>query len=99
MLVNNTIILDAINWKGETDFYYSYCNATNAPKWFGMNLDALCDSFRGGICEITPEKIIIRNLTKKIREGFEDDFWETLEDICKEENVELEIYNNNIVMS
>ncbi len=60
-----SISLDAINWKNKNDFYNSYCNATKAPNWFGMNLDAFLDSLRGGICEITPKKIIIRNLTKK----------------------------------
>jgi RNAse (barnase) inhibitor barstar len=89
-----SISLDAINWKNKNDFYNSYCNATKAPNWFGMNLDAFLDSLRGGICEITPKKIIIRNLTKKIKEYFDDDFWIDIEDICKEENVELQIQNN-----
>ena len=94
MIHCNTIILDAINWKNKNDFYYSYCKATNAPKWFGMNLDALCDSFRGGICKITPEKIIIRNLTTKITEIFENNFWEDVVNICKDECIEIEIYDN-----
>jgi RNAse (barnase) inhibitor barstar len=94
MPTSSTIILDAINWTNKYDFYYSYCKATTAPKWFGMNLDALCDSFRGGICQITPEKMIIRNLTTKIREYFENDFWKEIENICKEECVEIEIYDN-----
>ncbi len=51
-----SISLDAINWKNKNDFYNSYCNATKAPNWFGMNLDAFLDSLRGGICEITPKK-------------------------------------------
>jgi RNAse (barnase) inhibitor barstar len=82
-----SIELDALHWKNKDDFYDSYCNATNAPKWFGRNLDALLDSLRGGICKITPEKIIIRNLSSKIKSQIGDKFWLTLEEICKEENV------------
>jgi RNAse (barnase) inhibitor barstar len=89
-----SVTLDAIDWKNQKDFYNSYCSATNAPKWFGMNLDALLDSLRGGICQITPEKIIIRNLTTKIKEYFGNDFWQEVECICKEEDVELEIHIN-----
>jgi len=63
----NQISMDAKNWRDKNDFYRSYCNITNAPSWFGNNLDALLDSLRGGICEITPEKIIIRNLTFNIK--------------------------------
>jgi RNAse (barnase) inhibitor barstar len=94
MSINNEILLNAIHWKSKNDFYISYCNATKAPKWFGMNLDALQDSFRGGICKITPEKIIIQNLTSKRRETMGNTFWESIEEICKEENVELEVYNH-----
>jgi len=94
MELNNTILLDAINWKNKDDFYSSYCNATDAPKWFGMNLDALCDSFRGGVCQITPEKIIIRNMTTKIKEYLGLEFWTEVEEICQEENVKLQIHNN-----
>ncbi len=84
-----SITLDAVNWKNKNDFYNS-----NAPEWFGKNLDALLDSLRGGICKITPEKITIRNLTTEIKEYFEEDFWTDVEDICNEENVELEIHND-----
>ena len=84
-----TITLDAINWKNKNDFFNSYCKETKAPEWFGKNLDALLDSLRGGICGITPKKITIINLTKKIKDNFPDDFWSYIEEICKEENVEL----------
>lgn len=89
-----TIELYAQNWKTKSDFYSDYCAKTNAPKWFGNNLDALNDSLRGGICKITPEKIIIKNLTSKIKQSFELDFWPTVEEICQEQDVELEIHNN-----
>ncbi len=90
----NTIILDAKNWKSKSDFYTSYCNATKAPKWFGKNLDALLDSLRGGICKITPEKIVVRNFTKKIKESLGPNFWDEVKEICEEENVTLEVYSN-----
>lgn len=89
-----TITLNAINWKSKDDFYTSYCNITQAPKWFGRNLDALVDSFRGGICKITAEKIIIRNLTSKIKNNIGHDFLKLLEKICQDETVELVIYND-----
>ena len=41
--------------------------------------DTLCDSFRGGICKITPEKIIIRNLTSQIKQNFGSTFWSDIE--------------------
>lgn len=93
-LVKNEILLDAKNWKNKEDFYTSYCDATNAPEWFGRNLDALNDSFRGGICQITPEKIIIKNLTSKIKESLGKTFWEKVEEICKEQEIELEVQND-----
>ncbi len=94
MSTNNIIILDGVNWKNKEDFYYSYCESTKAPKWFGMNLDALNDSFRGGICKITPEKIIVRNFTKKIKDNVGIKFWESVEEICEEQDIELEVYND-----
>ncbi len=94
MYDNQTITLDAKNWYNKDDFYHSYCESTKAPKWFGNNLDALNDSLRGGICKITPEKIIVRNLTKKIKENIGIRFWESIEEICQEQDVELEVYND-----
>ncbi len=94
MSETNTIILDAKNWKSKSDFYTSYCNATKAPKWFGKNLDALLDSLRGDICEITAEKIIVHNFTNKIKECLGPNFWDEVEEICAEENVILEVYSN-----
>lgn len=94
MSENNQIILDAKNWKTKDDFYSSYCKTTNAPKWFGKNLDAFLDSLRGGICKITPEKIIIQNLTSKIKDNLGEGFWTSIEEICKDQNVDLEVQNN-----
>ncbi len=94
MSENNQIILDAKNWKTKDDFYSSYCKATIAPKWFGKNLDALLDSLRGGICKITPEKIIIQNLTSKIKDNLGAGFFTSIEEICQEEDVDLEVQNN-----
>jgi RNAse (barnase) inhibitor barstar len=88
------ITLNAINWKNINDFYDSYCIETKAPKWFGRNLDALKDSLIGGICQITPKKIIIQNLKKNNKAYFNDDFLINLKNICVKENVELIIYNN-----
>lgn len=88
------ILLDAKEWLSNKDFYSSYCIATGAPKWFGKNLDAFLDSLRGGICKITPEKIIIINLTSKTKELLGYNFWKSIEEICKEQNVELEEKNN-----
>ena len=62
---SDTIILDATNWKNREDFYKDYCSTTEAPEWFGNNLDAFNDSLAGGICSITPTKIKIKNLTNK----------------------------------
>ncbi len=84
-----TIILDAEGWKNKEDFFKSYCIATMAPKWFGKNLDGLNDSFRGGICKITPNKIIIQNLTSKIKNYIGLTFWSSIEEICKEQDIEL----------
>lgn len=88
-----TITLDAKNWKNKNDFYHDYCKLTCAPKWFGNNLDALNDSLTGGICKITPEKIIIRNLTSRVKENFDFDFWTSIEEMCHDQDVELEIHN------
>jgi RNAse (barnase) inhibitor barstar len=92
MSINTTILLDALNWKQKDDFYSSYCNITNAPKWFGKNLDAFQDSLRGGICKITAEKIIIRNLTSNVKENIGLQFFKEIEEICQEQDVILEIY-------
>ncbi len=92
MSENNEIILDAKFWKDSSDFYASYCDATTAPKWFGKNLDAFLDSLRGGICKITPEKIIVRNLTAKSKERLGENFWKSVEEICVEQDVELETH-------
>ncbi len=85
----NKIELDATNWKSIEDFYTSYSNATYTPKWFGRNLDAFHDTLRGGICKITPEKIIIRNIRPHIKKY---KFIEDITEICKEEDVECEVY-------
>ena len=84
---SDTIILDATNWKNREDFYKDYCSTTEAPEWFGNNLDAFNDSLRGGICSITPKKIIIKNLTDNIREKLGSKFVEDLQEICQEEEV------------
>ncbi len=86
------IVLNAVDWKNKDDFYTAYCNVTSAPNWFGKNLDALLDSFRGGICKITPEKIVIRNLSRKKKELFGSTFWKEIEEMCQEEDVQLEIH-------
>jgi RNAse (barnase) inhibitor barstar len=87
-----TITLDASNWQTPKDFYVDYCASTRAPKWFGNNLDALEDSLRGEICELTPEKIIIKNLSKKIIGLVGEKFFTTVNSICLDNSVELEIY-------
>ena len=87
------IFLNAKDWKNNKDFYSSYCKVTYAPKWFGMNLDAFLDSLRGGICKITPEKIIIINFSSKIKDSLGHNFCKSIEEICKEQEVELEIRN------
>jgi RNAse (barnase) inhibitor barstar len=87
-----SIVLDAKGWKTKDDFYSSYCNATNAPKWFGRNLDALVDSLRGGICKITPERIIVRNMTTAIKQQVGAAFWKDVEAICLEQEVELGVF-------
>lgn len=86
-----TIVLDATNWRSEKHFYAAYCNATRAPDWFGRNLDAFLDSLRGGICKITPEKIVIKNLKPKVKELIGYKFWNSIEEICQEQDVELEV--------
>ncbi len=89
-----TITLDASNWKTPKDFYADYCASTNAPKWFGNNLDALEDSLRGGICELTPKKIIICNLSKKRVQIVGEKFFTTVNSICLDNSVEVEIYSS-----
>ncbi len=89
----NQIELDASSWKSEEDFYTSYCTITKAPDWFGKNLDAFADSLRGGICRITPEKIIVKNLTSKTKNKL-GSFWNDVVEICLEEEVELEVQSN-----
>lgn len=89
MSEKTTIILDASYWKNKNDFYTSYCSITHAPDWFGKNLDGINDSFRGGICQITPEKIVIQNLTSKIKENLGSSFWSSFENICKKQEIEL----------
>ena len=89
-----TITLDAKHWKCADDFYTSYCAATDAPKWFGRNLSALADSFRGGICKITAEKIVVRGLTKGIKGALGHGFWSSVVEICLDEAVELEIHSD-----
>jgi len=97
MSSNTEIILDASKWKNKDDFYSSYCHATKAPKWFGKNLDALLDSLRGGICKMTPEKIIVQNFTSKIKNDLGFQFWQEVEEICQEENVVLEVYSHSFI--
>lgn len=87
-----TITLEAKHWKSKEDFYTSYCAATGAPSWFGRNLSALADSFRGGICQITAEKIIVRGLTGSIKGALGHRFWASVVEICLDEEVELEIH-------
>ncbi len=94
VIKNDEILLDAKNWKNKDDFYSSYSNASIAPKWFGRNIDALNDSFRGGICKITPKKIIIKNLTFEIKDFLGLSFWREVEEICKDNDIELDIQNN-----
>ncbi len=89
-----TIALDASNWKTPKDFYIDYCTSTHAPKWFGNNLDALEDSLQGGVCELTPEKIIIYNLSKKQIQTIWEKFFLTVNSICTDNSVELEIYSS-----
>jgi RNAse (barnase) inhibitor barstar len=91
---NNEIVLDASHWTHKSDFYASYCNITHAPKWFGMNLDAFCDSLRGGICKVTPEKITIRNLTTNVKNHIGHDFWKSIEEICHNEDVHIEVHTD-----
>ena len=91
MSTASEIMLDAKTWRNKLDFYSSYCSATQAPSWFGNNLDAFHDSLRGGICKVTPEKIVIQNLTRRIKECLGHEFWKSIEDICHTENVELEM--------
>ncbi len=91
-----TITLDASNWQTPKDFYQNYCTSTRAPKWFGNNLDALEDSLRGGVCEVTPEKIIIKNLSKKQIQTVGEKFFSTVNSICSDNSVELEIYSETI---
>jgi RNAse (barnase) inhibitor barstar len=92
MSASSTIVLDASCLNNIHDFYNAYCRATEAPRWFGKNLDAFCDSLRGGICKITPKKIIIRNLSRKNKEKLGISFWKSITDICNDEDVILEVY-------
>lgn len=91
---SNEIVLDALHWTHKSDFYVSYCTATIAPKWFGNNLDAFCDSLRGGICKVTPEKIIVMNLTAKVKNRIGHDFWKSIEEICHDEDVQIDVHTD-----
>lgn len=87
------IVLDSKNWTSVSDFYLSFCKAIGAPKWFGLNLDAFRDSLRGGICEITPTKIIIEHFEQsRVNNKKYRSFFESVEQICKEEKVEIEFF-------
>ena len=81
------IVLDASSWQNTIDFYNAYCLATEAPKWFGRNLDPFRDSLRGGICKITPEKIRVQYMTKRVKERVGSEFMKSVEEICQEEDV------------
>lgn len=94
MATQTEIILNAQGWQSKSDFYTSYMNVTDAPQWFGRNLDAFHDSLRGGICKITPDKIIIRNLTTRIKECIGLEFWNSIMEICQDEDVQLEVHGN-----
>lgn len=91
-----TITLDAANWQTRMDFYEDYCKSTSAAKWFGNNLDAWRDSLTGGVCLITPEKIIIINLSKRVKRCVGEKFFRIIEHICAEMAVELETYPEGI---
>jgi RNAse (barnase) inhibitor barstar len=41
-----TIILNAIGWTSEEDFYAAFLAEVGAPEWHGHNLDALEESIR-----------------------------------------------------
>ncbi len=89
------ITLDAINWKTRNDFYRDFCIRTSPPKCWGntLNLDAFRDSLDGdGVLLLTPKKIIIRNLSKRVRQTVGEKFFKTIEEICTEMSVELETY-------
>ena len=88
------IVLDAKNWGNEADFYSSYCKATKAPEWFGRNLSALADSFQGGICRITPEKIVVRNFKPETKMSLGEEFWADIVEICQEVEVELVVHSD-----
>mmetsp|Transcript_11944 Transcript_11944/g.32318 ORF Transcript_11944/g.32318 Transcript_11944/m.32318 type:complete len:98 (+) Transcript_11944:1242-1535(+) len=70
-----------------------FATVTGAPDWYGRNLDALNDSLRGGICEITPTKIIIVDAKKKklLGKGESGQLFKHLSDICNDNDVELVI--------
>ncbi len=86
------IVLDAINWREKNDFYIAYSNSTEAPTWFGFNMDAFNDSLSGGICKITPVKIVFRNVTQLVRDALGSEFWSDIEEICQDQEVQLEIH-------
>ena len=48
------IRLDASGWRSPADFYAALLPELAAPDWHGRNLDALYDSFRGGINGVEP---------------------------------------------
>lgn len=87
------ITLNAQEWKSKGDFFIAYMTATQAPKWFGNNLDAFADSLRGGICEITPTKLVFMNVNRS-KKLLGDKFWKSIEEICQDEDVLFEIHVN-----
>jgi RNAse (barnase) inhibitor barstar len=90
--IMSEIVIDASLLNNTRDFYNAYCRATEAPRWFGNNLDAFRDSLRGEICKITPVKIIIRNLSRENKEKIGNPFWKSITDICTGQDVILEVY-------
>jgi RNAse (barnase) inhibitor barstar len=91
------ITLDAANWQTSQDFYRDFCRLTSAPKWFGNNLNAWRDSISAeGVLLLTPKKIIITNLSKKVKQRVGEKFFRDITDICAEMLVELEVYPEGI---
>ena len=83
------ITLDAASWTTKDDFFNSYSLATMPFGAFGMNLDALADSFRGGICKITPDAIQVTNMPDRFRTA---SFWKDVEQICEEAEIVLVVH-------
>lgn len=90
------ITLDAINWQTQNDFYKDFCRHTTPPKCWGntLNLDALSDALNSdGVLLLTPKKVIIRNLSKRVRQRVGEKFFKIIEEICTQNSVELETHS------